>query len=176
MSIMLFCFMTALTSLAIIYVPRELFGQSAWSILGSISMTYMCIELCYHMVVRKYQFYLLTNTDKQLSRKLYRGEINQFIFERYFQKEKPYLNPDFRITDVVKALDVNRSIVSRFVNRTYGVNFSRYVNRRRLQELHTLLRLPGNAGKKPEQLAADAGFSDIKHYHRVRAQEQDILL
>jgi AraC-like DNA-binding protein len=176
LSIIFFCFISVFASLVVLYVPREVFGQSPWSIFASISMTYLCIELCYHMVVRKYQFYLLTNTEKQLSRKLYHGEINQFIFERYIQKEKPYLNSDFRITDVVKALDVNRSLVSRFVNQTYGVNFSRYVNRCRLQELHTLLHLPSNTGKKPEQLAADAGFSDVKHYHRVRAQEKDIRL
>ncbi|WP_307756529.1 helix-turn-helix domain-containing protein [uncultured Alistipes sp.] len=100
------------------------------------------------------------------------GEIlNRANFDAYWKTHKPYLDPSFRITDLVDTLEVNRSYLSAFVNRTYGVNFNRYVNRCRLQELDRLVKLPSNTDKPLQELTAKAGFSEFRHYQRAVAAE-----
>jgi AraC-like DNA-binding protein len=74
---------------------------------------------------------------------------------------------------MVTEMDVNRTTLSQFVNQTYGVNFSRYINRLRLNEMQELLKMPESAGKRLDELARQVGFHDMKHYHRVRAQERN---
>lgn len=93
-------------------------------------------------------------------------------FEAYFRKNKPYLNPSFRITDLVEAMDVNRSYLSGFVNKTYGMNFNRYVNRCRLLELQKLNISSASAGKPLAEVTVMAGFSNLRHYQRAAAAEE----
>ena len=93
-------------------------------------------------------------------------------FENYIKKHKPYLDPDFKITDLVEELGINRTYISRFINETYKVNFNRYINRCRLLELERLAKLPSNSKIKPYRLASKVGFRDGKHYLRAQKNEQ----
>lgn len=88
-------------------------------------------------------------------------------FEAYMQAEKPFLNPSLKITDLVEALGVNRTYISAFVNSEYGVNFSAYINQRRLQEYQQLLADPANEGRSKLELSEMAGFSSYRSFLRV---------
>ena len=93
--------------------------------------------------------------------------------ESYFRKEKPYLNKNFKLSDLVDALDVNRTVISSFINQTYGVNFNRYLNRWRLKEFKRLQKLPANNNKSIYYLQQKAGFTNNKHYLRtIRAEDK----
>ncbi|MDR1003491.1 MAG: hypothetical protein LBL97_00565 [Prevotellaceae bacterium] len=166
-----FCCISSLCGIVCLYVPRAEFGTSPWSMFAAVTMLWMHIEISYHVVVHKYQLYLLT--DNVQSRRHYYGEMNRQRFEQYIQQKKPYLNPNFRISDMVSEMDVNRTTLSQFVNQTYGVNFSRYINRLRLEKMQELQSMPGNLRKRLDELVKQAGFHDVKHYHRVRAQERN---
>ena len=48
------------------------------------------------------------------------------------------------MTDLVEDLDVNRTVLSAFINQTYSMNFNRYLNRFRLRELDRLRSHPAN--------------------------------
>ena len=98
--------------------------------------------------------------------------LTQKTFETYIKKHKPYLDPDFKITDLVEELGINRTYISRFINATYKVNFNRYINQCRLLELERLAKLPSNSKIKPYRLAPKAGFRDGKHYLRAQKNEQ----
>ena len=91
--------------------------------------------------------------------------------EEWFRNEKPYLHPGFKITDLVEAMDVNRTTLSSFINKTYGVNFNRYVNRLRIDELRRLQSLPGNENESAASLCRQAGFGEVKQYYRARNVE-----
>lgn len=104
-------------------------------------------------------------------RRQYTGKLNRKIFESFMRKEKPYLNPDYKMTNLVDDLDVNRTTLSEFVNRTYGMNFNRYLNRMRLEELRKLRALPANMGKSMKSLADMAGFKDYRNYSRAATAE-----
>lgn len=56
------------------------------------------------------------------------------------------------MTDLQETFHTNRTYLSNFVNRTYKVNFSCYINRLRLSELRRLQNLPSNAGKLATRL------------------------
>ena len=97
--------------------------------------------------------------------------LNNARFQRYIRKEKPYLNPKLRITDVAAALNTNRSYVSSFINKEYGMNFCRYINRLRLEELDRLRTLPKNVGATNLELVLSAGFSSYRSYLRTKKEE-----
>ena len=92
--------------------------------------------------------------------------------ETYMQKKKPYLNPKFKISDMTRDLKTNRTSLSALINRTYGVNFSRFINRYRLQELSQIKLNPANHNFSEEELVNRAGFSDYRGYLRVKFREE----
>jgi len=105
------------------------------------------------------------------------AELNRSIFEQYFCKEKPYLNPNLKIYDLVKPLQSNRTYISRFVNRTYHMNFTSYINLCRLKEMKRLLALPSNKKNRKNitKLALQAGFSNYDSYYRAKCRLADRL-
>jgi AraC-like DNA-binding protein len=92
--------------------------------------------------------------------------------ESYMRKTKPYLEPKLKITDMTTGLGTNRTTLSRLINRTYGMNFSRFINRYRLEELERLQADSKNADVSEFHLIAKAGFSDWRGYLRVKNREK----
>ena len=91
-------------------------------------------------------------------------EIDKTVFDNYIRKNKPYLNPNLTIYDLTEPLQCNRSYLSKFVNRIYGMSFSNYMNSCRLNEMNRLLAAPGNRSKTPATLYAQAGFASYRNY------------
>lgn len=77
-------------------------------------------------------------------------------FREYILEEKPYLNPDFKIEDVVTRLGSNRSYVSKMINSDYNNSFKGYINYLRIETAKTLLT------ESPDEtlgsIASKAGF------------------
>jgi AraC-like DNA-binding protein len=92
--------------------------------------------------------------------------LNKEYFERYMAVQKPYLNPDFKITDLATALSTNRSYVSSFINTEYEMNFSAYINSLRIEEFEYLRICPENEGLTMQELSEKAGFGSYRSYHR----------
>ncbi len=90
--------------------------------------------------------------------------------DRYIETKKPWLNPAFRITDMAEDLYSNRAYISAFINSEYGMNFSRFVNSFRLEEVR---RLKAEARRMKQrvpmlQLILNAGFSSYRSYLRAK--------
>ncbi|WP_418976966.1 helix-turn-helix domain-containing protein [Alistipes finegoldii] len=96
-----------------------------------------------------------------------RGQLNRRTFENYLSQKKPYLDPDFKLTDMAEAMGVNRTVMSNFINQTYGMNFNRYLNRWRIEEYQILMALPSNERKNPYQVMVMSGFKDSRHFQRA---------
>lgn len=97
-------------------------------------------------------------------------------FEAYIRAEKPFLDPQLKITDLLEPLHTNRTILSGFVNQTYGVNFNRYLNRLRLEEFNRLRELPGGEGKPMDELIVKAGFGARRNYLRTLEAEKELIV
>lgn len=97
---------------------------------------------------------------------LYKQEI-----ERWFETERPYLNEDFRLNDVVDRFPLNRSYISRIFNEGYGKSFSIVVRDYRLREGERLLR------EEPRmtvaQVAERCGFSSSSSFIRAFSGTHD---
>lgn len=69
----------------------------------------------------------------------------------------------------------NSSYLSAFINQEYKMNFSRYINRLRLEELQHLRINPAHKNDNTIDLILHAGFSSYRSYIRVK-QTEDISL
>ncbi|MGS4344351.1 helix-turn-helix domain-containing protein [Myroides odoratus] len=84
----------------------------------------------------------------------------------YFLKEKPYLNKNFKLDDLVRNFGINRSYISKFINVTFNTNVSQYINQWRLEEVNQLKKM--NPDLPIEDVVVKAGFSNYRHYQRTR--------
>ena len=89
--------------------------------------------------------------------------------EAWLDKEKPYLNPDFQLTDLRQVLPLNRTYLSQFINAEYGCTFYQFVNRRRIDEAKRMKT------EHPEWTMQDisqrCGFSSARVFYRTFARE-----
>ena len=83
-------------------------------------------------------------------------------------EEKPYLNPYLKITDLISPLATNRTYFSSFINNTYRVNFSVYINTLRLKEFYALKQLPENIEMTDDDLIYLSGFRSRSSYNRIK--------
>lgn len=192
-----------LSSLLPTFMPRATILNSVWTFLAAGAMAFQHVLLSYHIIRRKYRFYTLPDNasrqdtvaaaeaaaqteiepadspetvpdpDPTPKRRHHSGKLTRTRLEAYFRNEKPWLNPACKIADLVEVFDVNRTTLSSFINRTYGMNFNRYLNSWRLRELDRLRALPSNRGKSMRSLVGKAGFDHFRTYLRVIAAERE---
>lgn len=81
-----------------------------------------------------------------------------------FEKERIYLNPQLRLSDVVTMVKSNRTYVSRFFNDNHGKSFFEFVNEYRVKHAMTLLK---TSDEKLDVIAERSGFSSRQSFHRV---------
>ena len=103
-------------------------------------------------------------------------KIDKTFFEDYIATEKPYLNPELRITDLILPLGTNRTYLSNFINNTYGVSFSTYVNNCRIKELKKYQSDPKMGKYSDEDLVFMAGFTSYRGYKRFIGKEMSRLI
>ena len=170
-----------LSSLLPTFMPRARILHSFWTLIVAFSIAGQHVLLSYHIIRRKYLLYAVSDkpapkpqqTPHKRGRRHYTGKISRQRLENYFRSEKPHLNPAYRIADLVEAMDVNRTVLSAFINRTYGVSFPRYLNRWRLRELEQLRALSANKGKSISSLIGKTGFTAYRHYAHAAAVERN---
>lgn len=111
---------------------------------------------------------LVATTDNKL-------KLTQKNFDIYMKDHKPWLDPQLLMTDLLEPFQATRNSLSAFVNRTYGINFNRYINRLRLAEVEKLSAKPINADKTRNVLALEAGFANDRSYRRAVEAERMLL-
>ena len=89
--------------------------------------------------------------------------------EAWMANEKPYLNPEFRLVDLMRILPMNRTYLSQFINVEYGCNFYQYVTNYRIEESKRLMR--ENPEWKLQEIAEKSGFSSATMFSRVFMRE-----
>lgn len=92
--------------------------------------------------------------------------------ETWLEKEKPYCNPDFQLTDLRQVLPMNRTYLSQFINAEYGCSFYHWVNGLRIAEAKRLLT--ENPEIKMKDIAQQCGFSSPTVFTRVFIRETGI--
>lgn len=85
--------------------------------------------------------------------------------EEWMEREKPYLNPDFKLLDLRKVLPLNRTYLSQFIHNEYGCSFYQFVNRYRIEEYQRLKT--EHPEMKIGELSARCGFSSPTVFTRT---------
>lgn len=83
----------------------------------------------------------------------------------WFEKEKPYLREDLRLTDLQRVFPISRSYLSQLFNRELGQSFSDYVNQFRIEESKRLLEAEPAASI--QEVAERSGFHSISTFRRA---------
>ena len=89
--------------------------------------------------------------------------------EQWMETEKPYLDPNFKLIDLMRALPMNRTYLSEFINTTYGCTFYQFVTRYRIEEAKRIMR--ENSELKMADVAARSGFSSHSAFSRTFTRE-----
>jgi AraC-like DNA-binding protein len=123
--------------LAGMMLDLDMFSNFWTSIQGVLPAFFIYPILCYNLLSDNYV--IMSPDDENLPDK------NTYIapknFSIYMRDKKPFLNPKLEITDICKGFGTNRTYLSAFINQEYGMSFSRFINRCRLEELDRLRTL-----------------------------------
>jgi AraC-like DNA-binding protein len=87
--------------------------------------------------------------------------------EAIMEKTQPFLNPEFLVSDLAELLHSNITYTSALINQEYGVNFSDFVNQRRINYSCDLLTDPANQNLSFIHIAEKSGFSSRSTFYRV---------
>lgn len=85
--------------------------------------------------------------------------------DEWMQKEKPYLNPDFKLMDLQNVLPMNRTYLSQFIHAEYDCSFYQFVNRYRIEEAKQLKMQ--HPDMKLSDISARCGYSSPSVFSRT---------
>ncbi|GHU79459.1 hypothetical protein FACS1894145_3660 [Bacteroidia bacterium] len=172
-------------------LSRNEMAASVWTAVTTFCMSGQYIVLTFHIVRRRYLPYVVypepeeevetkeeevekeeESGEQEDDRRFHSGKLTRQRVNAYFRKEKPYQQTDFKITDLAEAMDVNRSVMSGFINKAYGMNFNRFLNQWRMRELERLQALPSNKEKNISKLIGKAGFTEERQYQRTKKNKE----
>ena len=93
-------------------------------------------------------------------------DVYKDLYERItalFEAEKPYLNNNLTINDIVRKLYSNKLYISRAISQFTGRNFCQFVNYYRV--MHSIDIFRNNPELKIHELAVQSGFNSIVSYN-----------
>lgn len=91
-----------------------------------------------------------------------RPDLYRELYERildYFDSERPYLNTNLTINDIVKVVFSNKTYISRVISLFTGRNFCQFVNYYRV--CYAMERFRDNPNLKINEMAAGSGFNSM---------------
>lgn len=100
--------------------------------------------------------------------KRYAEEVNA-----WFEREKPYLNDDLRLTDLQRVFPISRSYLSQLFNKELGMSFSDYVNQFRVEESKRLMDAEPLASI--QEIAERSGFHSMNTFRRAFIKQTGIV-
>ena len=114
-----------------------------------------------------FSFFRKAEKSQETNRKKYSDILIVEELDRYFSIKKPYLNPDYKISDLEKQLKVNRSAISSFTKNKFNADFNQFLNLWRIAELQRLQSLIENEDVNIEILCKKAGFRNVQQYRQA---------
>ena len=89
------------------------------------------------------------------------------LLEDMVGREKLFINPDLRISDLALRLNTNRSYISRTVNEVMHTDFCNWINTYRINYAKQLMSDPNQSNLSLEKIAEQSGFSNLTTFYRV---------
>lgn len=143
-----------------------LFGQ----LIPNFLFMFFNISLCYNIFSQNFTLVnediIIDNQeiDNKRDKEIY---IDQEAFEKYIQEQKPFLNPQLKITDLLSDLMTNRTYLSSFINTTYKMNFSQFINNCRYKEYLELKKIVSVEPQNEDDIILASGFRNYENFKRT---------
>jgi hypothetical protein len=122
-------------------------------------------------------YYLFSGNNQafhEAGRKKYSHILITDELDRFFQKNKPFLNVNYKISDLEKQLKVDRHAISSYTRQKFRRNFNQFLNLWRIAELQRLQSLPENKNTGINTLCLKAGFSNTQQYYQAEKERKAI--
>lgn len=87
--------------------------------------------------------------------------------ESWMRTERPYLNVDFSLQEVINRFKLNRTYASRIFNDGFGQSFLLVVREYRIAYAKELMR--DNPGMSLSDVAQQCGYSTVQAFHKAFA-------
>jgi len=160
-------FIASLASMSLAYLGREMFLENEL-LLVFPSLVFSLLLFILGYLGSRQESALMQKTDPldniddlNEDSRIRLGHALQVLFER----DKIYLTPDLKISDVCNALGTNRTYVSNVINQKFKINFAGFVNSYRLEHAKNLIR--ENRKLRAEELADLSGFGSVNSLYRA---------
>ncbi|MDR0844536.1 MAG: hypothetical protein LBN71_04885 [Tannerella sp.] len=153
---------------AALFFTIQVMAESFLTLLPGGILIVQHAVLCYNILGGNYVIIKTEKADKKEKGKA----LNKEMFEAYIHETKPYLHPELKITDLTLPMITNRTYLSDFINQEYDMNFSRYINLLRLEELERLRKDPAYNHFSEVGLILQAGFSSYQGFRRFVRTEK----
>jgi AraC-like DNA-binding protein len=86
--------------------------------------------------------------------------------ESLFEKEKPYLLPDFSLRYLEVHLNISGRYISQSIKKNTGLGFKHYLQQKRMKYFYTEYQLKlGLEDKSTEEVAYDLGFVSVNTFY-----------
>lgn len=89
-------------------------------------------------------------------------EICERLIE-HLECDKPYLNPDLKISDIATSIGTNKAYLSKVINNVFDKNFSQLVNWYRIRDAMTFYS--SNPNLTITELATKSGFQSMTTFN-----------
>ncbi len=93
---------------------------------------------------------------QRTSTKEYRDLQNKV--RQYMESERPYRNPNFRLSDLAKTVDSTPAVISLMLNQNMETNFYDYINRYRLEDFKRKYKSPSYHNLSTSAIYEKCGF------------------
>jgi AraC-like DNA-binding protein len=107
--------------------------------------------------------------EKPENQNLLKGKLVAFM-----EKEKPFLNPNLRITDLSSQLFTNRTYLSHLINTEFKMSFSDFVNRYRIQHAKCLIDKDMGSNYSLNYFSENSGFGSVSSFLRAFKQVEGV--
>lgn len=151
------------------------FVASLSTLLMVLLTMFQDVIIAYNMFAGNYTIIPVIKETEPVRDETDTRKLNKQQLERYMEDHKPYLASGLKITDMIGPLQTNRSYLSAFINKEYGMNFSQYINSYRLRELELMREDNSSPHQTGIELALRAGFSNYNGYLRARQMADRLL-
>ena len=167
--LILFC-ITAVASMTLNFFGRNFFAHDMLVTLPSIIMSCLLYSLGYvaaHTVIPPETVDNDINAIDPATNEWSNDLIHKI--DAVMREKMLFTRPNLTIQDLANAVSSNRTYVSNAINRTYGISFSQYVAKQRVEYAKMILRDPRYTSSK--DAIADAislsGFTSDKTFYRI---------
>jgi YesN/AraC family two-component response regulator len=94
-------------------------------------------------------------------------EENYKALQKYFEEQKPYLDPNINLTKLSNALNACSHNISLTINTRFDKNFFDLINSYRVEEAKNLLQSPKSGQLTIEAIGQEAGFNSKTAFYRA---------